>query len=94
MKTSQVQIKRLQISSLSAIHYLYPISPTKFYLFGLFPLITLKYIPDPKMKDQAKFHIAGGLLTKTKNTRWPKFRNVADRKYLSQINTQKQKSIH
>jgi len=59
----------------------------KFYLFGLFPLLILKYIPDLKMINRAKFHVVGGLLTKTKDTGWLEFRSVSSGKFvLASIN--------
>ncbi len=70
----------------SAIPFMVKVKKEKdfiiFYLLGLLPLLKLQYIPDTKMKDRAKFHVIGGLLTKTKNTGWLEFRTVANSKYL------------
>ena len=55
---------------------------TKFCLFGIFTLLELKYIPDAAMKDRAKFHVVGGLLTKTTDTGWLEFRSVSQSRFL------------
>lgn len=60
-----------------------------FYVYGLSrPLLTLRHIEEDKpdlIRD--KFHIIGGLLSKTSNTGWLEFRIVTDGKYtLASIN--------
>jgi uncharacterized protein YbjT (DUF2867 family) len=51
------------------------------------PLLKLHKQKDNMELDRAKFHIVGGLLTKTKDTGWLEFRKVAGGKYtLSSIN--------
>ncbi|MGB0454816.1 MAG: NAD(P)H-binding protein [Bacteriovoracaceae bacterium] len=51
------------------------------------PLLILERIKDEKNLKRIKFHIVGGLLSKTKNTGWLEFRIVAEGKYtLSSIN--------
>ena len=55
----------------------------KFNLIGFKrPLLILQYVPNDKVNDRAKFHIIGGLLTKTKDTGWLEFRNILGGKYL------------
>ena len=55
----------------------------KFNLIGFnHPLLVLQYVPNDKENDRAKFHIIGGLLTKTKDTGWLEFRNILGGKYL------------
>lgn len=49
-----------------------------FSLFGLLPLLILEYMPDLKLENRTKFHVKGGLLTKTKDTGSLEFR-VIDR---------------
>lgn len=60
----------------------------KFYALGLgTPLLILRRIEDESSAVREKFHIEGGLLSKTSNTGWLEFRQVANGKYtLSSIN--------
>ena len=51
-----------------------------FYAIGL-PLLKLKRIPKQKNIDRVKFNIVGGLLSKTSNTSWLEFRQIANGKY-------------
>lgn len=46
------------------------------------PLLTLQYIHNPQEKDRVKFHIIGGLLSKTHSTGWLEFRNIDNGKYI------------
>lgn len=51
------------------------------------PLLSLKLFNEQHEVDRIKFHIIGGLLSKTKNTGWLEFRRVANGNYmLSSIN--------
>ncbi|MEJ2541337.1 MAG: NAD(P)H-binding protein [Gemmatimonadota bacterium] len=51
------------------------------------PLLVLKLIKGEHNLDRVKFHIVGGLLTRTTDTGWLEFRSVAGGKYvLSSIN--------
>ncbi len=51
------------------------------------PLLTLRKIKETGSLERVKFHIVGGILTKSKNTGWLEFRRVADGKYtLASIN--------
>jgi hypothetical protein len=45
------------------------------------PLLVLEFIDQGADNARAKFHIVGGLLTKTTNTGWLEFRQVAHRRY-------------
>jgi uncharacterized protein YbjT (DUF2867 family) len=45
------------------------------------PLLILQYITSSIAIDRQKFHIIGGLLTKSVNTGWLEFRQLEDRKY-------------
>ena len=45
-------------------------------------LLHLRYIQCDNHDNRVKFHIIGGLLTKTTNTGWLEFRNISDGKYL------------
>ena len=45
------------------------------------PLLELKYIRGRADADRKKFHIVGGLLTRTTNTGWLEFRQVQGRRY-------------
>ncbi len=60
----------------------------KFSVTGLgAPLLVLKLIKGEHNLDRVKFHIVGGLLTRTTDTGWLEFRSVAGGKYvLSSIN--------
>lgn len=50
-------------------------------------LLILKHIENDELIDRVKFHIVGGLLSKTNNTGWLEFRNIMDGKYtLASIN--------
>lgn len=40
------------------------------------PLLVLEYIPNPKAENRVKFHVIGGILSKTTDTGWLEFRNV------------------
>lgn len=46
------------------------------------PLLILKYIKCEAYADRVKFHIIGGILTKTDDTGWLEFRNVEQGKFL------------
>lgn len=46
------------------------------------PLLILQIQDNPEELDRAKFHIVGGLLTKTTNTGWLEFRRVLGSKYI------------
>jgi len=46
------------------------------------PLLVLESVPEEFGVDRAKFHIVGGLLTKTRETGWLEFRRVDGGKYL------------
>jgi len=46
------------------------------------PLLVLEYIKCQANHDRAKFHITGGLLTKTTDTGWLEFRNIDHGKFL------------
>lgn len=46
------------------------------------PLLELKYIKCQANQERVKFHITGGLLTKTQDTGWLEFRNIDHGKYL------------
>jgi uncharacterized protein YbjT (DUF2867 family) len=53
-----------------------------FYLSGLrLPLLVLESIENGFEIDRAKFHIVGGLLTKTTDTGWLEFRQIDSGKY-------------
>ena len=53
-----------------------------FYAIGLrFPLLKLKRIPEQENIDRVKFHIIGGLLSKTTDTGCLEFRQIANGKY-------------
>lgn len=60
----------------------------KFSLVGLRePLLVLQLIRGEQGLDRVKFHIVGGLLTRTTDTGWLEFRSVAGGKYvLSSVN--------
>ena len=60
----------------------------EFFAVGIgSPLLVLQLIEEPQNLDRAKFHIVGGLLTRTGDTGWLEFRSVAGGKYvLSSIN--------
>jgi hypothetical protein len=45
------------------------------------PLLVLEFIDQGADRARDKFHIVGGLLTKTTNTGWFEFRQVAHRRY-------------
>ncbi|MDD0851801.1 NAD-dependent epimerase/dehydratase family protein [Halobacteriovorax sp. GB3] len=45
------------------------------------PLLILKYIPGKYDQDRQKFHIIGGLLSKTTHTGWLEFRQVLNKEY-------------
>ncbi len=45
------------------------------------PILILKYIPGDFEDDRQKFHIVGGLLSKTTDTGWLEFRQVQNKKY-------------
>ena len=45
-------------------------------------LLELMYINDEDEKDRVKFHIIGGILSKTGDTGWLEFRSVANDKFL------------
>jgi uncharacterized protein YbjT (DUF2867 family) len=45
------------------------------------PLLELQYIESRTLEDRRKFHIIGGLLTRTKHTGWLEFRQVQNRRY-------------
>ena len=47
-----------------------------------YPLLILQYVPNEKENDRVKFHIIGGILTKTKDTGWLEFRNILGGRYL------------
>lgn len=44
-------------------------------------LLILQAVPGSSDEDRVKFHIVGGLLTKTKNTGWLEFRQVSHKKF-------------
>jgi uncharacterized protein YbjT (DUF2867 family) len=46
------------------------------------PLLVLEFVKESFDIDREKFHIVGGLLSKTTNTGWLEFRQVEHRKYL------------
>jgi hypothetical protein len=46
------------------------------------PLLVLQYIKESFDVDREKFHIVGGLLTRTTNTGWLEFRQVEHKRYL------------
>jgi uncharacterized protein YbjT (DUF2867 family) len=46
------------------------------------PLLVLEFIKESFEMDREKFHIVGGLLTRTTNTGWLEFRQVEHKKYL------------
>ncbi|MCC5816441.1 MAG: NAD(P)H-binding protein [Leptospira sp.] len=45
------------------------------------PILILQYIAGDFDEDRQKFHIVGGLLSKTKDTGWLEFRQVQNKKY-------------
>ncbi|EQC42985.1 NADH(P)-binding protein, PF13460 family [Bacteriovorax sp. BSW11_IV] len=45
------------------------------------PLLILQYIPSDIEEDRRKFHIVGGVLSRTTNTGWLEFRQVDHKKY-------------
>jgi len=61
------------------------VSGTRRILFRLFfmsrPLLVLEYIDQGADRARNKFHIVGGLLTKTTTTGWLEFRQIAHRRY-------------
>jgi hypothetical protein len=60
----------------------------RFFVVGLnAPLLVLQLIKGPHNLARVKFHIVGGLLTRTTDTGWLEFRSVAGGKYvLASIN--------
>ena len=45
------------------------------------PLLVLQYVDDKAMADRRKFHIVGGVLSRTTDTGWLEFRQVQHRQY-------------
>jgi uncharacterized protein YbjT (DUF2867 family) len=45
------------------------------------PLLVLQYVDDTAAVDRRKFHIVGGLLSRTSDTGWLEFRQVQHRRY-------------
>jgi hypothetical protein len=45
------------------------------------PILLLQYIHGNFEEDRQKFHIIGGLLTRTSDTGWLEFRQVQNKKY-------------
>ena len=45
------------------------------------PLLELQFVPGRFDSDRQKFHIVGGLLSRTKDTGWLEFRQVQERAY-------------
>ena len=46
------------------------------------PLLILEEIKDSSNNEREKFHIIGGLLSRTTNTGWLEFRQIENKKYL------------
>ncbi|WP_372656082.1 NAD-dependent epimerase/dehydratase family protein [Halobacteriovorax sp.] len=59
-----------------------------FLMLGLSrPLLVLEKVDNHEPLDRVKFHIVGGILSKTNDTGWLEFRSIADGKYtLASIN--------